>query len=58
MTACGGGHLTSKVNEEKKVHRVDEQGTKALVHETDQNGQTTIHDAQDLMAKRRVAATL
>lgn len=56
ITACAGGHLTSKVNGEKKAHRINEQGTKVLVYETDQNGQTTIHDAQDPMAKRRVVA--
>ena len=56
LTACAGGYYTSKVNEEKKVHPVDEQGTKALVKETDQSRQTTVHDAQDSMAKRRVAA--
>ena len=56
LTACAGGYYTSKVNGEKKVYRVDEQGTKTLVYETDQKGQTTIHDAQDPIAKRQVAA--
>jgi hypothetical protein len=56
LTACAGGYYTSKVNGEKKVYRVDEQGTKTLVYETDPNGQTTIHDTQDPMAKRQVAA--
>lgn len=56
FTACAGGYYTSKVNGEKKVYRVDEQGTKTLVYETDPNGQTTIHDTQDPMAKRQVAA--
>lgn len=58
LTACagGGGYYTSTVNGEKKVYRVDEQGTKTIVYETDQNGQTTIYDAQDPMAKRQVAA--
>ena len=51
-----GGYDTSQVNEEKKVAPVDEQGTKTLVYETDPNGQTTIHDTQDPMAKRQVAA--
>jgi hypothetical protein len=56
LTACAGGYYTSKVNGEKKVYRVDEQGTKTLVYETDPNGQTTIYDTQDPMAKRQVAA--
>ncbi|MBU6435067.1 MAG: hypothetical protein KJS98_17315 [Nitrospirae bacterium] len=30
--------------------------SKTLVYETEQNGQTTIHDAQDSMAKRQVEA--
>lgn len=53
LTACSGGYYTSKVNGEKKVYKVDEQGNKALVYETDQNGLTTIHDAEDPMAKRQ-----
>jgi hypothetical protein len=56
LTACAGGYYSSKVNGEKKVYRVDEQGTKTLVYETDPNGQTTIHDPEDPMAKRQVAA--
>jgi hypothetical protein len=56
LTACAGGYYTSKVNGEKKVYRVDEQGAKTLVYETDSNGQTTVHDTQDPMAKRQVAA--
>jgi hypothetical protein len=55
LAACSGGYVTSKVNGEKKVYRVDEQGTKTLVYETDTDGQATIHDAQDPMAKRQVA---
>lgn len=56
LTACAGGNYTSKVNGGKQAYRVDEQGTKPLVYETDSNGQTTIHDAEDSMAKRQVAA--
>jgi hypothetical protein len=56
LTACAGGYYTSKVNGDEKVYRVDEQGTKTLVYETDPNGQTTIHDSQDPLAKRQVAA--
>lgn len=56
LAACAGGYYTSKTNGEKKVYRVDEQGTKTLVYEIDPNGQTTIHDTQDPMAKRQVAA--
>jgi len=56
LAACTGGYYTSTVNGEKKVYRVDEQGTKTLVYETDPNGQTTIHDTQDPIAKRQVAA--
>jgi hypothetical protein len=56
LTACGGGYYTSKVNGGKQVYRVDEQGNKTLVYEVDPNGQTTIHDAEDSMAKRQVAS--
>lgn len=56
LTACAGGYYTSKINGGKQVYRVDEQGAKTLVYETDQNGHTTIHDAEDPMAKRQVAA--
>ena len=56
VTACAGGYYTSKANGEEKVYRVDEQGAKTLVYETGLNGQTTILDTQDLMAKRQVAA--
>lgn len=56
LTACAGGYYTSKGNGGKQVYRVDEQGTKTLVYETDSNGQTTIHDVEDPMAKRQVAA--
>ncbi|HKQ34835.1 MAG TPA: hypothetical protein VJT11_05985 [Nitrospiraceae bacterium] len=55
LAACAGGYYTSKINGEKKVYRVDEQGTKTLEYETDPGGQTTIHNAQDPMAKRQVA---
>lgn len=56
LTACAGGSYASKVNEEKNLYRVDEQGTKSLVYETDSRGQTTIHDAEDPMAKQQVAS--
>ena len=56
LAACSGGYYTSKVNGEKKVYRVDEQGTKTLVYETNSDGHTTIHDSQDVMAKQQVAA--
>lgn len=56
LTACAGGYDTSKANGEKKVHGVKEQETKTLVYETDSNGQATVHDAEDPMAKRQVAA--
>ncbi len=56
LTACAGGYYTSKVNGEKKVYRVDEQGAKTLVYETDPHGQTTIHNTQYPMAKRQVVA--
>jgi hypothetical protein len=54
--ACSGGYHTANVNGEKKVYRVDEQGAKTLVYETDQTGKTTIHDADDPMAMKQVAA--
>ena len=56
LAACTGGYYTSKVNGEKKVYRVDEQGTKTLVYETNSDGRTTIHDTQDAMAKQQIAA--
>ena len=55
MGCCAGGCYTSKVNGGKQVYRVDDQGAKTLVYEIDQSGQTTIHDAEDPMAKRHVA---
>jgi hypothetical protein len=55
LAACSGGYYTSKINGEKQVYSVDEQGTKTLVYETDPDGQTVIHDVQDPMAKRQVA---
>lgn len=56
LTACAGGAYTSQVNGEKSFDRVDEQGTKTLVYETDPAGHTTIHNAQDPIAKRHVAS--
>lgn len=56
IAACSGGYYTANVNGEKKVYRVDEHGAKSLVYETDQHGKTTIHDADDPMAKRQAAA--
>jgi hypothetical protein len=56
LGACSGGYHAANVNGEKKVYRVDEQGAKTLVYETDQAGKMTIHDADDPMAKRQVAA--
>ncbi len=56
LGACSGGYHTANVNGEKKVYRVDEQGAKTLVYETDQVGKMTIHDADDPMAKRQAAA--
>ncbi|HSA85409.1 MAG TPA: hypothetical protein VLE46_04455 [Nitrospira sp.] len=56
IAACSTGYDTIDVNGEKKVYRVDEQGAKRLVYETDQSGKTTIHVADDPMAKRQAAA--
>lgn len=56
VTACEGGHYTSKSNEEKNVYPVDEQGKKTIVLTTGPNGQTTIHDTQDPIAKQQVVA--
>ena len=56
MVACSGGYYTANMNGGKKVYRVDEQGAKTLVYETDQNGTTTIHDADDPRAKQQAAA--
>jgi hypothetical protein len=54
--ACSGGYYTANVNGGKQVYRVDEHGAKTLVYETDQNGNTTIHDANDPRAKQQAAA--
>lgn len=56
IAACSGGYHTANVTGEKRVHRVDEHGAKTLVHETYQNGKTTIHDADDPRAKRQAGA--
>jgi hypothetical protein len=56
ILACSTGYVTSNVNGEKKVYRVDEQGAKTLVYETDQTGKSTIHEADDPIAKQLVAA--
>jgi hypothetical protein len=56
IAACSGGYYTTDVNGGKKVYRVGEQGAKILVYETDQNGHTTIHDADDPRAKQQAAA--
>lgn len=56
IAACSSGYYTTNVNGGKTVYRVDEDGAKMLVYETDQNGKTTIHDADDPMAKRQAAA--
>lgn len=55
MVACSGGYYTANANGEKKIYRIDEHGAKTLVYETDQNGKTIIHDADDPMAKRETA---
>lgn len=56
LAACAGGYYTTKVNGGKQVYRVGEQGEKTLVYEVDQSGQTTIHNPEDPMAKRYLAA--
>jgi hypothetical protein len=56
IAACSGGYYTANVNGGKKVYRIDEHGAQILVYETDQNGRTTVHDADDPMAKREAAA--
>ena len=56
IAACSGGYYTTDVNGGKKVYRVGEHGAKTLVYETDQNGHTTIHDADDPRAKQQAAA--
>jgi len=54
--ACSGGYHTSNVNGEKKVYRVNDQGAKTLVYETDPDLNMTIHDADDPMAKQQADA--
>lgn len=56
ILACSSGYYTSKENGETKVYRVDKEGTKTLVYQTNGNGQTTIYDANDPIAKQQVAA--
>ncbi len=56
IVGCSHNYYTANVNGEQKVYRVDEQGGKTLVYETDLQGKTTIHDANDPMAKRQVAS--
>jgi hypothetical protein len=56
IVGCSSNYHTTNVNGEQQVYRVDEQGGKTLVYETDLQGKITIHDANDPMAKRQVAA--
>jgi len=56
IVGCSGNYYTANVNGEQKVYRVDEQGGKTLVYETDLQGKTIIHDPNDPMAKQHVAA--
>jgi hypothetical protein len=56
IVACNGGYYTSNVNGEKKVYRVGEQGEHTLVYETDRDGNTTIHDPEDTIAKQQAAS--
>lgn len=56
IVACSGSYYTANLNGEKKVYRVDEHGAKTLVYEINQKGKTTIHDADDPMAKQQAAA--
>jgi hypothetical protein len=56
ILACSGGYYTWNASGEKKVHRVNEQGAKTLVYETDQTGKTTIHAGDDPMAKQQTIA--
>ena len=56
IVGCSSNYYTANVNGEQKVYRVDKQGEKTLVYETDLHGKTTIHDANDPMAKRQLAA--
>ena len=56
ILACSTSYVTSNANGEKRVYRVDEQGAKTLVYETDQTGKSTIHEADDPIAKQLVAA--
>ncbi|TKB64791.1 MAG: hypothetical protein E8D47_11730 [Nitrospira sp.] len=55
VTAYAGEYSTSKANGEEKVYRVDEQGAKTLVYETDSKEQTAIYDVEDPIAKQHVA---
>lgn len=55
ITACSGSYYSPNVNGEKKVYRVDEHGAKTLVYETNQNGDITVNDVDDPMAKRQAA---
>ncbi len=56
IEGCSGNYHTTNVNGEQRVYRMDSQGEKTLVYETDLQGKTIIHDPHDPMAKQQVAA--
>ncbi|NGZ08307.1 MAG: hypothetical protein CV088_02850 [Nitrospira sp. LK70] len=56
IAACSGGYYTANVSGEKKVSRVDQHVVKKSVSETGQIGTITLHDVEDPMARRPVAA--
>lgn len=56
IEGCSSNYYTANVNGEQKVYRVDDQGGKTLVYETNLQGKTTIHDPHDPMVKRQVVA--
>ncbi|MDH4305040.1 MAG: hypothetical protein OEV53_13355 [Nitrospira sp.] len=56
IVGCSNNYYTANVNGEQKVYRVDGQGGKTLVYETDLQGQTVVYDPNDPMAKRQIAA--
>jgi hypothetical protein len=55
LIACGAGYRTVTVNGEKKVYKVDEEGSKTLVYQVHKDGTTTVHDEKDPMYQQHAA---
>ena len=55
VSACTGGYYSSKSSGEQRVSHVVEQETKTAGYDSNQDGQSTIRDAQESTAKRQAA---